>query len=120
MQRGKLCSKVRKVMFEVFRKELQPIKSNARYQEILNWKQLPSTKSCYKKIFDKSDFPGNPTYMEVILKKVWPTSKPSEQHVAWAIAIIQTILKSKNGKIKITEDNIKLRFLINIVSICYL
>ena len=120
MQRRKLCSKVRKAMYEVFRKELHPIKSNAKYQEIIDWKQLPSTKRCYKKIFDGSGFPGNPTYVEVILEKVWSTSKPLEQHVTWAIAIIQTILNPKNGYIKITEDNIKLPFSINIVSICYL
>ena len=120
MQRGKLCDKVRKAMYEVFRKELHPIKSNAKHQEILNWKKHPSTKSCYKKIFDESDSPGNPTYVEVILEKVWSTSKPPEQHVAWAIAIIQTILNPKNGHLKITEDNIKLPFSINIVSICYL
>jgi hypothetical protein len=59
--------------------------------------------------------------MKAILEKVWsPASKPPEQHVAWAIAIIQTILNPNNGHIKITEDNIKRPFLINIVSICYL
>jgi len=104
-------------MFDVFGNQLRPIKSNAKSQEILNWKRLPSTKSCYKKIFDKSDFPGNPTYMEAILEKVWsPTSKPPEQHVAWAISIVQTILDPTNGSIKISEDVIKYPLSINIVS----
>ena len=104
-------------MFDVFGNQLRPIKSNAKSQEILNWKQLPSTKSCYKKIFDKSDFPGNLTYMEAILEKVWsPTSKPPEQHVAWAISIVQTILDPTNGNIKISEDVIKYPLSINIVS----
>src|SRR3954471_5173989 len=105
-------------MHDVFRKSLSPIKSTAKVQEILKWKQLPATKSCYKKLFDESDFPGNLTYMEVILEKVWsPTSKPPKQHVAWAISIVQTILNPKNGYIKISEENVKNNFLINIVSI---
>ncbi|RHZ51360.1 hypothetical protein Glove_480g5 [Diversispora epigaea] len=66
-----LCGKIRTAMYDIFGNQLRPIKSNAKSQEILNWKQLPSTKN----------FPGNPTYMEAILKKVWsPTSKPPEQH----------------------------------------
>ena len=114
-----MCGKVRTVMYEVFRQYLRPIKSNAKIQEILNWKQLSSTKSCYKKIFDKTDFPGNLTYMEAILEKVWsPTSKPPEHHVAWAISIVQSILNPKNGYIKISEEIIKCTFSINIVSIC--
>jgi hypothetical protein len=56
--------------------------------------------------------------MELILKKVWSsTSKPPEQHVAWAISIVQTILNPKNGHIKITEDCIKNLLSINIVRI---
>jgi hypothetical protein len=106
-------------MVEVFGKHLRKIKSTAKSAAILKWKQHPSTKSCYKKIFDETDFPGNPSYMELILKKVWSsTSKPPEQHVAWAISIVQTILNPKNGQIKITEDCIKNLLSINIVSIC--
>lgn len=106
-------------MYDVFRKDLHPIKSTAKIQEIIKWKRLPSTKSCYKKIFDESDFPRNLTYIEAILEKVWsPTSKPPEHHVAWAISIVQTILNPNNGYIKISEDIIKQRFSINFVSIC--
>jgi hypothetical protein len=108
-------------MYDVFGKNLRPIKSTAKSQEILNWKQLSSTKSCYKKIFEKSDFPENPTYMEAILERVWsPTSKPPEIHIAWAITVVQSILNPKNGYIKITEDIIKYHYSINIVSICNL
>jgi hypothetical protein len=108
-------------MFEVFGKHLRKIKSTAKSATILKWKQHPSTKSCYKKIFDETDFPGNPTYMEAILRKVWSsTSKPPQQHVAWAISIVQTILNPKNGHIKITEECIKYLLSINIVSICNL
>lgn len=108
-------------MYDAFGKYLHPIKSTAKLQAIIKWKQLPSTKNCYRKIFGESDFPGKPTYMEVILGKVWsPTSKPPEHHVAWAISIVQTILNPTNGCIKISEDNIKYIFSINIVSICNL
>src|SRR3954447_5812325 len=106
-------------MFDVFGIYLHPIKSTAKSQEILRWKKLPSTKTCYKKIFAKSDFLGNPTYMEAILSKVWSdTSKPPDQHVAWAISVVQTILNPKNSDIKITEDIVKYQLSINIVSIC--
>lgn len=118
--RGILCGKVKTAMNEVFGNNLPPIKTNSKLQAILNWKQLPSVKRCYKKIFDKSDFPGNPTYMEAILNKVWsPTSssKPPEQHVAWAISIIQTILNPKNCDITIKEDTIKHLVSNNLVSI---
>jgi hypothetical protein len=117
--RGILCGKVKTAMSEVFGNNLPPIKSSSKLQVILNWKQLPSVKSCYKKIFDKSDFPGNPTYMEAILKKVWPSTslKPPEQHVAWAISIVQTILNPKNCDLKITEDIIKYLLSNNLVSI---
>ncbi|RHZ82718.1 hypothetical protein Glove_104g69 [Diversispora epigaea] len=115
-QRGTLCGKIRTAMYDVFGNQLRPIKSNAKSQEILNWKQLPSTKSCYKKIFDKSDFPGNPTYMEAILKKVWsPTSKPPEQHVAWAILARKIILGPRNYNFG--EKN---RFCINLKKSKYL
>ena len=71
-------------------------------------------------MFDKSNYDGNPTFMEAILAKVWyPNSKPPDQHVAWAISVVQTILNPKNGYIKITEDNIKYIFSKNVVSICY-
>jgi hypothetical protein len=56
-------------MHDVFRGYLSPIKSTAKSQDIIKWKQLPATKSCYKKLFDESDFPGNPTYMKLILEK---------------------------------------------------
>jgi len=106
-------------MFDVFGIYLHPIKSTAKSQEILSWKKLASTKTCYKKIFAKSDLIGNPTYMEAILSKVWSdTSKPPDQHVAWAISVIQTILNPKNSDIKITEDIVKYQLSINIVSIC--
>jgi hypothetical protein len=105
-------------MHDVFRGYLSSIKSTAKSQDIIKWKQLPATKSCYKKLFDESDFPGNLTYMELILEKVWsPTSKPPEQHVAWAISIVQTILNPKNGLIKISDENIRYNLSINIVSI---
>jgi C4-dicarboxylate transporter len=57
--------------------------------------------------------------MEAILSKVWSdTSKPPDQHVAWAISVVQTILNPKNSDIKITEDIVKYQLSINIVSIC--
>ncbi|RHZ89987.1 hypothetical protein Glove_9g355 [Diversispora epigaea] len=97
-QRGTLCGKIRTAMYDVFGNQLRPIKSNAKSQEILNWKQLPSTKS-------------NPK------KSMVPTSKPPEQHVAWAISIVQTILDPTNGNIKISEDTIKYPLSINIEKI---
>jgi hypothetical protein len=110
---------VRTAMFDVFGTYLRPINTIAKSKEILKWKNLSSTKSCYKKIFDTLDFPRNPTYMEAILSKVWSdTSKPLDQHVAWAISVVQTILNPKNSDIKITEDIVKYQLSINIVSIC--
>jgi len=117
--RGTLCSKIRTAISDVFGShQIPPIKSNAKSQEIINWKKLPEIKNCYKKMFEKSDFPGNLMFIEEILNKVWPsTSERPEHHVAWAISIVQTILNPKNAYIKITEDVVKHSFLINLVSI---
>ena len=47
------------------------------------------------------------TYIKRILKKVWPDEDASEVNVAYAIAVVQTILNPDYGKISIEENAVK-------------
>lgn len=101
-RRSSLCAKVKSAIFEVFENELPPISNVAKSKEITDWKKKPTVSNCYKKLFEIKD---DETYMEEIIKTVWPKKKKiSNQQVAWAISIAEIFLDPQNEHIKICEE----------------
>jgi hypothetical protein len=47
------------------------------------------------------------TYIARILKKIWPEEDASEENVAYAIAVAQTILNPNYDKLTIEENVVK-------------
>lgn len=105
--RGTIASKVREAMFAVFGEGcLDPINTNATAAEILNWKQSQKTAECFENLHN---CPKGETQsmMARILEKVWPKGDASDEQVAFAIAVCQTVLDPNNESISINETLIK-------------
>jgi hypothetical protein len=103
-----LASKVRDALFSVFgESRLDPINTNFSSSEISKWKQSPKTAKCYKKLFIRINKNEEFTYMSRILEKVWPKADYSDELIAFAISICQTILNPANEAIQINEGIMK-------------
>ena len=62
---------------------------------------------CYKKLFIRINKNEEFTYMSRILEKVWPKADYSDELIAFAISICQTILNPVNKVIQINEGIMK-------------
>ena len=62
---------------------------------------------CYKKLFICINKNEEFTYMSRILEKVWPKTDYSDELIAFAISICQTILNPANEAIQINEGIMK-------------
>lgn len=103
-----MASKVREALFSVFgESRLDPINTNFTSSEISKWKKSPKTAKCYQRLFKLINKNEEFTYMSRILEKIWPKSDSSEENVAFAISICQTILNPANEAIQINEGIMK-------------
>ncbi|RIB12947.1 hypothetical protein C2G38_2041384, partial [Gigaspora rosea] len=105
--RGTLTSSIKKNTFFVFGNLLDPINNSASSEEIRVWKDSKKTKDCYKKLFKEIEEGSEETYIARVLKKIWPEEDASEENVAYAIAVAQTILNPDYDKLTIEENVIK-------------
>ena len=105
--RGSLTSNIKKCTFFVFGNLLDKIDNLALLKEIQDWKASEKTKNCYKMLFKEIEEGSEETYIARILKKIWPDEDSSEENVAYAIAVAQTILNPGYGKITIEENAVK-------------
>lgn len=88
-------------MFSVFGEDqLPPINTNASCIDISNWKRSSKVHSCFKKL---------PAYMGKIVDKIYGVDprKRSSVPVAFAVALVSTMLNPKTDQIKVNEDAIK-------------
>ena len=114
--RSFLTTKIKDTLFSVFGEGLlEPITNKATPEMILEWKKSEKTRACYKKLFDKINNTKD-TYMERILEKIWPSGDASEEKIAYAIAVCQTVLNPKNKILTMSEDIIKPLIAKNLVS----
>ena len=98
-----LTNKIKDNLFIVFGSLINQIDNKAKPNEVIAWKDLKKTKDCYKKLFkDLEDNLGD-TYMTRILSKLWPDGKTSQERIAFAISVCQTILNSNNKNISISD-----------------
>jgi hypothetical protein len=105
-------------MFSIFGEaQLESITSNATPTEVATWKTSTSTKSCYKKLFEKIDpnDQNSPTHMSKILVKVWPNVEPSKIKAAYAVSVCQIMLNERYEKLTMSEDIVKKRLNKNLV-----
>ena len=58
-------------------------------------------------LFKETEEGSEETYIARILKKIWPEEDASEENVAYAIAVAQTILKPNYDKLTIEENVVK-------------
>jgi hypothetical protein len=106
-------------MFFVFGDLLESINSKAIPEEVLDWKRSDKTKSCYKRLFARIVDNSEDTYMSRILQKIWPSGDATNEQVAYAVAVCQTILDPNYEKITISESVVKNKIARNLVSIYY-
>lgn len=104
-------------MFLVFGDLLESINNKAVPEDVLAWKHSDKTKACYKKLFAKTAHNSDNTFMSRILEKIWPSGEASNEQVAYAISVCQTILDPNYEKIMISEDVVKHKIARNLVSI---
>lgn len=116
--RGTLTNKIKSSTFFVFGNLLEPINNSASNEMVLKWKQSDKTKACYQRLFDEIK-DSEETYMTKILNKIWPTGDASEENIAYAIAVAQTMLNPKYDKITISDNAVKYKIARNLVSIYY-
>jgi hypothetical protein len=103
-------------MFSVFGDLLDPINNKASHEEIIKWKRSDKTVSCFKLLFVKISNNSEETYMSQILNKIWPSGETTNEKVAYAIAVCQTILDPKQENLTISESVIKNKLAKNLVS----
>jgi hypothetical protein len=113
-----MTTKIKEAMFYVFGDLLEQINSKANPAEVLEWKRSTKTFSCYKRLFTNADN-SEDTFMAKILGKIWPSEDATNEQVAYAIAVCQTILDKKYEKITISESVVKNKIARNLVSINY-
>ena len=113
--RGILCIKIKDTTISVF--GIPDIKINDTSEDIIKWKGHSRIKECYNNIFQKSNFPRNPSYMQLILNKIWSNETPHNEQVAWVIAVIQIFLNSSISVVRISEEAVQGLFLTYLVSI---
>jgi hypothetical protein len=81
---------------------------------------LDKTKFCFNNLFSAINTDDlEVTYMSRILSKIFPIGDATNEKIAYAIAVCQTILNSEYEKLTISEDIIKNKIIKNIVSIIY-
>ena len=107
-------------MFAVFGDLLTPINNKAKPEIVLEWKRSVETKSCYKRLFKNISEDSEETYMSLILKKIWPSGDATQEKVAYAIAVCQTMLDPKQDSLMISESIIKHKLSRNLVCIYYI
>ena len=103
-------------MFFVFGNLLESINNKASPEEVLKQKHSEKTKACYKQLFEDVEN-SDETYMSRILKKIWPSGDATNEKVAYAIAVCQTILDPNYEKITMSDTAVKNRAARNLVNI---
>lgn len=102
-----MAARIRDAMFSVFGEGvLVPINTNATAAEIIAWKQSQKTATCFANLY-KIPKGEDVSPITRILEKVWPSTKPSEEQMAFAITVCQTILNPNNESILINASLIK-------------
>ncbi|HEX7869523.1 MAG TPA: hypothetical protein VF455_05350 [Chryseobacterium sp.] len=90
-------------MFSVFgENRLDMINTNATAAEIIVWKQSRKTAECFENLH-KSPRGEDQSMLARILEKVWPKGDSSEEQLAFAITVCQTVLNPNNDTIVIKD-----------------
>ena len=110
--RGTLASRVREGLFSYFgESNLSRITTSDTPSEIAKWKKSAEVAQCYKKLFDNRN-----NVLAKILEKVFGKNLPPDAHSAYAIAICTTILNPKGEGIQLSEELMKKKFDVYLVS----
>jgi hypothetical protein len=106
--RGTLVSRVKGVMFDVFRTSIQKISSSSPSNIIREWKICDETRWCLQNLTNPIDQDDDDefTYLNAIVNKVWKNNKELD-NVKFAHAICHLVLGEDHDGITISEDSIK-------------
>lgn len=117
--RGTLTSNIKDALFSVFGVSALPtINSKSEPSEIVKWKNSPEVRKCHENLHKKTI--NGPTFMTLIIKKVWPKEDYKEiRHnwIAFAVTVAEILLDSDIPGIQITESIAKPRIEIHIQNI---
>ncbi|RIB01692.1 hypothetical protein C2G38_2230024 [Gigaspora rosea] len=97
--RGTLTNKIKETLFSVYGNLIETINNKAKPDEFEE---------------DSDD-----TYMNRILHKIWPNGKAPPEKIAYAIAVCQTMLNTKNKIIKMSDHVVKKLIAINLNKLEY-
>lgn len=104
-------------MFSVYGEAfLDPITTAATSSEITAWKRSRKTAESFKYLYE-NHAEEDITYMARILEKLWPKGQASQELIAFAMSVCETILNPDNDVIQINEGVIKQELIRNKVSI---
>src|SRR2546421_1417934 len=79
-------------MFSVFSSEqLDKIDDNVKSNDLMAWKNLPSTKWCCRNLF-KTMRDGSMTFMNAIHRTVWKPEDQTDSNCVYAYAVCDAIL----------------------------
>ncbi|RIB07320.1 hypothetical protein C2G38_2214764 [Gigaspora rosea] len=117
--RGTLTNKIKETLFSVYKNLIEPINNKAKPHEVIMWKKSTKTNECYQKLFEELEEDSDDTYMNQILHKIWPDGKAPPEKIAYAIAVCQTMLNSKNKIITMSDHVIKKLIAINLNKLEY-
>ena len=109
---GTLASRIREGLFSYFGKSnFSRITTSDTPSEIAKWKKSAEVAQCYKKLFDNRN-----NVLAKILEKVFGKNLPPDAHSAYAIAICTTILNPKGEGIQLSEELMKKKFDVYLIS----
>ena len=104
--RGTLTSNIKDAVFAVFGSgSLPTINLKSKPEEIVRWKNSSKVKKCRENLHKKTT--DGPTFMTLIIKKVWShedVKKICRNWVAFAIAVAEILLDSDISEIQVTES----------------
>ena len=87
------------------------INTNARPEEISEWKRRREVEECYRNLFKKvnPNKDDSPLMLTHIVNKIFPKKDYSDAELAYVMAICSTVLNPKSNEIMCRKDTTKKR-----------
>src|ERR1051325_2267256 len=118
-RRGSLSKEIKNSLFKIF--EISEIRSNAARLKIKEWKESAHVINAYSSLWDSND------NGLIVINKIITKAMPKESNescltpsiIAFTLAVCCVVLNPYNDEIKCTEESIKKRYTVFLVSIIH-
>ncbi len=109
-----MTSRIKEAIFSVFGEiNLPSINTKVSPAEIIKWKNHPSIRECYKRLFKPiKSKDETTTYMHCILQKLWPKTDLKnipDVWIAYTVGTAEILLNPKIPNIQVSETKMKPR-----------